>query len=103
MPRWKELKRFCERDHWELYKDTDHYYYRKIDENGNIRMTKVSKGSGEIHPHMWREILKKQLQVSQDYFNSKIQDGKEPYLLPFPALDKMHEKKGQEKIFSILF
>jgi hypothetical protein len=30
MPRWKELKRFCERDGWELYKDTDHYYYRKI-------------------------------------------------------------------------
>ena len=36
MPRWKELKRFCERDGWELYKDTDHYFYRKIDENGNI-------------------------------------------------------------------
>ena len=43
MPRWKELKR-----------------------------TKVSKGSGEIHPGMWREILKKQLQVSQEYFNSMI-------------------------------
>jgi hypothetical protein len=52
MPRWKELKRFCERDGWELYKDTDHYFYRKIDENGNIRMTKVSKGSGEIHRAM---------------------------------------------------
>ena len=36
MPRWKELKRFCDRDGWELYKDTDHYFYRKIDENGNI-------------------------------------------------------------------
>lgn len=44
MPRWKELKRFCDRDGWELYKDTDRYYYRKIDEDGNIRMTKVSKG-----------------------------------------------------------
>ena len=48
MPRWKELKRFCERDGWELYKDTDHYFYRKIDDDGSIRMTKVSKGSGEI-------------------------------------------------------
>lgn len=45
MPRWKELKRFCERDGWELYKDTDHYFYRKIDEDGSMRMTKVSKGS----------------------------------------------------------
>ena len=46
--------------------------YRKIDENGNIRMTKVSKGSGEIHRAMWQMILKKQLQVTQEYFNSKI-------------------------------
>ena len=72
MPGWKELKRFCDRDGWELYKDTDHYFYRKRDTNGNLRMTKVSKVSGEIHAHMWKEILKKQLQVTQEYFNSKI-------------------------------
>ena len=59
MPRWKEIKRFCDRDGWELYKDTDHYFYRKTDINGNIRMTKVSKGSCEIHTRMWKEILKK--------------------------------------------
>jgi len=72
MPRWRELKRFCENDGWELYKDTDHYYYRKIDEDGTIRRTKVSKGSGEIHSHMWKSILKNQLQVTKEYFNSKI-------------------------------
>lgn len=72
MPKWKELKRFCENDNWELYKDTDHYYYRKIDENGNLRRTKVSKGSGEIHSHMWQSILKNQLGVTKEYFNSKI-------------------------------
>ena len=22
MPKWKDLKRFCEKDGWELYKDT---------------------------------------------------------------------------------
>ena len=48
MPRWKDLKRFCERDGWELYKNTDHYFYKKIDENENLRFTKVSRGSGEI-------------------------------------------------------
>lgn len=72
MPKWKELKRFCDRDGWELYKDTDHYFYRKRDEDGSLRMTKVSKGSGEIHRAMWQAILKKQLQVTQEYFNSKI-------------------------------
>ncbi|MDE7416172.1 MAG: type II toxin-antitoxin system HicA family toxin [Lachnospiraceae bacterium] len=69
MPGWKELKRFCDKDGWELYKNTDHYYYRKYTETG-IRMTKVSRGSGEIYANMWREILKNQLQVTQEYFNN---------------------------------
>lgn len=72
MPKWGELKRFCESDRWELYKDTDHYFYRKLDDNGNIRKTKISKGSGEIPKRLWQEILKKQLQVTKEYFNSKI-------------------------------
>lgn len=72
MPKWKELKRFCERDGWELYKQTDHYYYRKRDEYGNVRQTRVSKSSGEIHGAMWQTILKKQLQVTQEYFNGHI-------------------------------
>lgn len=72
MPRWRELKRFCDNDDWELYKETDHYYYRKIMDDGTIKRTKVSKGSGEIHDKMWKEILKKQLQVTKEYFNSKI-------------------------------
>ena len=56
MPRWKELKRFCEKDGWELYKDTDHYFYRKRMDDGQVKMTKVSKGSGEIHTRMWQQI-----------------------------------------------
>ena len=72
MPRWKELKRFCEADGWELYKQTDHYFFRKLDDNGIIRFTKVSMSSGEISTFLWKEILKKQLQVTDEYFNSKI-------------------------------
>jgi predicted RNA binding protein YcfA (HicA-like mRNA interferase family) len=73
MPSWKELKRFCERDGWECYKaKADHYYYRKSDDNGNIRRTKISMGTGEIKGHLWQEILKKQLQVTKEYFSSKI-------------------------------
>jgi len=53
MPSWKELKRFCENDGWELYKDTSHYYFRKADNDGTIRRTKFSKGSGEIKYHLW--------------------------------------------------
>jgi hypothetical protein len=70
MPSWRELKRFCEKDKWELYKDTDHYFYRKF-EDGELKRVKVSKGSGEIHGHLWKEILKKQLKVTLEYFNNK--------------------------------
>ena len=72
MPSWKDLKRFCDRDGWELYKDTDHYFYRKVEIDGTIRRTKVSKGTGEIKYHLWREILRKQLGVTEEYFNSLI-------------------------------
>lgn len=72
MPSWNELRRFCERDGWELYKKTDHYYYRKQMADGTLKRTKVSMGSGQIKGNLWKEILKKQLQVTQEYFNGKI-------------------------------
>ena len=72
MPSWKDLKRFCEHDGWELYKQTDHYFYRKRDPDGNIRLTKVSKNPGQINGNLWQVILKRQLQVTKEYFNSKL-------------------------------
>ena len=72
MPSWRDLERFCNNDNWELWKSTDHFYYRTEDENGNIRHTKISRGSGEIPKKLWQVILKRQLQVSKEYFNSKM-------------------------------
>lgn len=72
MPSWRELKRFCERDGWELYKDTDHYFYRKIMDDRSLKRTKISKGTGEISTQLWKDILKKQLQVDEAYFNRMI-------------------------------
>jgi hypothetical protein len=72
MPSWKDLKRFCERDGWDLFKKNDHLYYRKLMPDGTMKRTKVSMGTGEIYGNMWQEILKKQLQVSQEEFNKKI-------------------------------
>ncbi|MCL2820170.1 MAG: type II toxin-antitoxin system HicA family toxin [Oscillospiraceae bacterium] len=71
MPSWKDLRNFCNNDDWELYKETDHYYYRKEDDDGNIRRVKVSRGTGEIYGHLWQDILKRQLKVSKEYFNKK--------------------------------
>ncbi len=72
MPNWRDLKRYCERDGWELYKDTDHYFYRKTLDDGTILRTKVSKGNGEIRGHLWQEILKRQLRTTQEHFNELI-------------------------------
>lgn len=73
MPRWKELKRYCEKDGWELYKNTDHYFYRKLLADGTLLRTKVSKGSGEIPSILWNEIRTKQLGgITQEEFNKKI-------------------------------
>ena len=72
MPSWRDLRRFCESDDWELFKDTDHYFFRKRDDDGCVRYAKISKGTGEIEKGLWQWILKKQLQVSKEYFNSKI-------------------------------
>ena len=72
MPSWRALKRYCERTGWELYKETDHYFYRKVLADGTILRTKVSKGNGEIHFHLWREILRKQLRTTQEEFNKFI-------------------------------
>ena len=72
MPSWRDLKRFCEHDGWELYKNTDHYYYRKPDDEGVPRKTKVSRGTGDIGRGLWRDILYNQLRVTKEYFNSKL-------------------------------
>lgn len=71
MSNTSEHKRFCERDGWELYKKTDHYFYRKEQENGTWKFTKVSMGHKEYGKAFWRQILNKQLKCTQEYFNSK--------------------------------
>lgn len=72
MPQWKELRRYCENDGWELYKNTDHAYYRKVMDDGTVLRTKVSNSSGEIPKLLWKDILKRQLQTTQEEFNKKI-------------------------------
>ena len=37
--------------------------------DGVFKRTKISHGSKEIPKFLWKSILKKQLQVTQEYFN----------------------------------
>ncbi len=72
MPSWKDLKRFCERDGWELYKQTDHFYYRKVMPDGQTKRTKVSISPGEMKLNPGRKILPEQLKTHQEYFTRLI-------------------------------
>jgi hypothetical protein len=70
LPRYRDLKRYCERTGWELFKTTDHYWYRKILDDGSILVTKVSMALGkEIPRHVWKYILTRQLRTTQAEFN----------------------------------
>lgn len=71
MATWKELDRYCQNDGWECYKITDHKFYRKKEGN-ELRLTKVSFGSGEIPKQLFNYIVKQQLNTTKEEFNKKI-------------------------------
>ena len=68
-PRNKDLKVYCEKDGWELARDTDHWYFRKVLDTGDILFTKVSHAvHKEISMQLWAKILKTQLKISEKDF-----------------------------------
>lgn len=72
MPSWRDIESFCRRDDWEEFKKKGyHIYFKKVMDDGTVKRTKVSKGTGEVTGHLWKEILKKQLQVTEEEFNDK--------------------------------
>ena len=70
MPKFRDLKRYCERNGWEEYKKgSDHYRYRKF-VGGKWLRTRVSHSLGkEIPSRIWKDILKHQLEIDQEEFN----------------------------------
>ncbi len=71
MPKFRDLKRYCERTGWtEVGSGRDHYYFQKILDDGIILETKVSHALGkEIPSGLWHKILKQQLKTNQEEFN----------------------------------
>lgn len=70
MPKLRDLRRYLKRNGWELYKSTDHDYYRKWF-GENFRFTKVSFGDGEIEIATWRKI-KKQMGITDAEFSAGL-------------------------------
>ena len=72
MPRWSDLKRYCKRNNWVCIRKTKHIFYVKVLPDGTILKTKISHGSGEIDPGLWRNILKHELRITQEEFNAGL-------------------------------
>ena len=51
MPKFRDLKRYCERTGWvQVGRGRDHYYYEKVLPNGEILRTKVSHSLSRGNP-----------------------------------------------------
>lgn len=74
MASWKDLRRFLEADGWTYLpgRSGRDDWYEKTLPNGEILRSRVSKGTGEISKGLFAKILKQQLKVDKEYFNSKI-------------------------------
>ncbi len=71
--KFRDLKRFCERDRWVLIRSTDHWYYEKVLPDGRVLRTKVSRSlQREIPRHLWERILKHQLHITEVEFWKKL-------------------------------
>jgi predicted RNA binding protein YcfA (HicA-like mRNA interferase family) len=67
-PTFGQLKKYCEKNGWYLIRNTDHWYYEKINAQGEILRTRVSHAAARRIPSgIWKKILK-QLKVSEAEF-----------------------------------
>jgi len=72
MPSWSDLESFLRRDGWILVRQNGRdKIYEKILPDGTVLRTAVSKVTGEIGKGLFNRILKQQLRVDKEYFNSK--------------------------------
>ena len=72
-PKFKDLKKYCDKNGWVLMRNTDHWYYEKVLIDGTVLRTKVSHATHkEIPAQLWQLILTKQLQITNSEFWANI-------------------------------
>lgn len=68
-PRYRDLKKYCEKNGWVLVHNTDHWHYEKVLADGSVLRTKVSHAvHKEIPGRLWQRILKNQLRTTEKEF-----------------------------------
>lgn len=66
MSSWTDLRRFLDK-HGKLIRKGKHFIYAY-----QGRTVRVSNGTGEIGRDLWRDILKHELQITQEEFNAAL-------------------------------
>ncbi len=71
MPSWSDLEHYLRRHGWVLVRQNGRdKIFEKTMPNGDIRRTAVSKSSSEISKGLFSRILKQQLGIDKEEFNS---------------------------------
>lgn len=68
-PSWGEIEQFCRSDGWDLVRETDHSFFRKVLADGTVLETHSSFSSSKtIGANRFALILRTQLRVSAQAF-----------------------------------
>jgi len=68
-PKFKDLKKYCDKNGWVMIRNTDHWYYEKVLVDGTVLQTKISHSTHkEIPKNVWEFILRNQLKISEKEF-----------------------------------
>ncbi|MFP4384244.1 MAG: type II toxin-antitoxin system HicA family toxin [Spirochaetia bacterium] len=71
MPKFQELFDYCENSGWERFRTNNYHWFRKVQDDGRVLITKVDLTMDkEIPDFLWIHILKNQLQISEVEFLS---------------------------------
>lgn len=79
-PTRQDHQQFCEAEGWE-FKPGDHEYYHLSLSDGRTLYTRISRPADRRHGYgydMWQQILRTQLEVTEEEFWLCVQDGIKP-------------------------
>ena len=68
-PKFRDLKKYCDKNGWVMIRNTDHWYYEKVLIDGTLLQTRISHAvHKEIPSNLWKLILKNQLKTTENEF-----------------------------------
>jgi len=76
-PTWAEIEQFCAIDGWTHVRSTDHEFWQKTLDSGEVLETHTSFGGNKtMSPGRFSSILRNQLRITKVEFWQALQSGK---------------------------